>query len=129
MESNSEIDAEQKRNQQTNLSNRINVDTSIDHSMQSKKSVRSLASTAILAGVSVAALGIAIQSDSSTLIYTSLASVITFGAAGLSGFSANVIATFSNIMEEELNERENLILCIIQSLSLIKGYCSERCKL
>jgi len=72
VESNSEIDAEQKRN------------TSIDHSMQSKRSVRSLASTAILAGVSVAALGVAIQSDSSALTYTSIASAITFGVAGLS---------------------------------------------
>jgi len=98
VESNSEIDAEQKRN------------TSIDHSMQSKRSVRSLlASTAILAGVSVAALGVAIQSDSSVLTYASLASAITFGAAGLSGFFANVIAMFSNITEDESNKRENLI--------------------
>jgi len=82
VESNSEIDAEQKGN------------TSIDHSMQSKRSVRSLASTAIFAGVSVAALGVAIQSDSSALTYTSLASAITFGAAGISGFLANIIATF-----------------------------------
>jgi len=79
VESNSEIDAEQKRNAST------------DHSMQSKRSVRSLAFNALLAGVSVAALGVTIQSDSSALTYTSLASAITFGAAGLSGFLANVI--------------------------------------
>ena len=74
VESNSEIDAEQKRNPQTNSSNRIDVETSIDHSIQSKRSVRSLASTTILAGISVAALGIASQSDSSALTHTSLAS-------------------------------------------------------
>jgi len=107
VESNSKIDAEQKRN------------TSIDHSMQSKRSVRSLASTAILAGVSVAALGVAIQSDSSVLTYTSLASAITFGAAGLSGLLANVIVTFSNITEDESNKRENLIF-ILEVIGLNK---------
>jgi len=107
VESNSEIDAKQKRN------------TSIDHSMQSKRSVRSLVSTAILAGVSVAVLGVAIQSDSSALTYTSLASAITFGVAGLSAFLSNVIATFSNITEDESNERENLI-SILEVIGLNK---------